>query len=122
MSESLRFNRFIQPADSTGSFNRLIHSETKHLTVLMSESLNHCYQPIRSKTDSFNKTPSIAQRRKVLWSLFGTIFVGKIEQKQAILCLKCKLLIALLNLYKMIIKCVIMLISAEKRYSLCDTD
>ncbi len=58
----------------------------------------------------------------MLWSLVGTIFVGKIEKKQAILCLKCKSLIALLNLHKMIIKCVIMLISAEKRYSLCDID
>ncbi len=42
-------------------------------------------------------------------------YVGKIEQKEAILCLKCKSLIALLNFYKIIIKCVIMLISAEKR-------
>ncbi len=57
----------------------------------------------------------------MLWSLVGTIFVGKIEKKQAILCLKCNSLIALLNLHKMIIKCV-MLISAEKRYSLCDID
>ncbi len=49
-------------------------------------------------------------------------FFGKFEQKQTILSLKCKSLIALLNLYKIIIKCVIMVISAEKLYSLCDID
>ncbi len=69
MSESLNhlFNRFHQTADSfrkkafdcvnewiTESFisidsiKRLIHSGRKHLTALMSESLNHFYQPIHS--------------------------------------------------------------------------
>ncbi len=64
----------------------------------MSASLNHLFNRFIQKADSFNKeTPSIAQRL--------TIFVGKIELKQARLCLKCKSLIAFLILYKMIIKC-----------------
>ncbi len=42
---------------STDSFKRLIHSGTKHLTVLMSESLNHLFNRFIQTTDSFrNKT------------------------------------------------------------------
>ncbi len=95
----------------------------KHLTVLMSESPNHLFNQFVQKVDLLNEyTPSITQRSFVLWSLFGTIFIGKIEQKQAILCLKCKSLIALLNMHTIIIKCVVMPISAEKKYSLSDID
>ncbi len=116
MSESLRFNWFIQTADSFGnkafdcvnewitesflstdSFKKLIHSISKHRPLL--RNAKQCYD--------------------LCLKLF---YVGKIEQRHAILCLKCKSLIALLNLYKMIIKCVIILISAEKRFSLCNID
>ncbi len=33
---------------------QLIHSETKHLTVLMSESLDHLFNRFFQKADSFN--------------------------------------------------------------------
>ncbi len=38
---------------STNSFKHLIHSETKHLTVLMSESLNHLFNRFNQTSDSF---------------------------------------------------------------------
>ncbi len=93
MSESLRFNWFIQMADSFR--NKAFDNDNVWITELF------------LSTNLFKKlihSISIVQRRKtVLCSLFGTIFVGKIEQKQAILCLKCKSLIALLNLYKILL-------------------
>ncbi len=38
---------------STDSIKHLIHSETKHLTVLMSESLNHLFNRFNQTSDSF---------------------------------------------------------------------
>ncbi len=90
---------------------QLIHSngwfiqKQRYLNVLMSESLNHLLNWV---TIQWVNTVQCSETKTVLWSLAGTVFVGKIEQKQAILCLKWDSLIALLNLYKMIIKCVML--------------
>ncbi len=52
---------------------RVIATEPNHLTV-----------------DLFRNEAHVAQRRKTVLYLFGIIFFGEMEQKQAIWCLKLK--------------------------------
>ncbi len=78
------FNRFIQTADSFRN-----EASDYCLYEWVTESLNHL---IRSKMWIHSETPlccSEIQNSSAV-ALIGTIFISETEQKQSILCLKCK--------------------------------
>ena len=85
MSESLShsFKRFVQTTDSFKNETCLWMGHWIFDSANSFKTLNHSVMKTRL---------SVAVRcdTVLLWSLFGTIFAAETEQKQSILCLKCK--------------------------------
>ncbi len=75
------------------SFKRLIHSETSQLTALMNGSLNQLTRFVQKHGFVQKRNTAVCcseTHNSSAVALIATIFVGEIEQKQSIFCLKSK--------------------------------